>query len=117
MSWFRLDDEMPTHPKIGDAGGDAAWLWICAGCWCAKWGTNGRIPKHQIPRISDRRSPMKLAERLVSAGLLEESGDYFVVHDYLEYQPSADEVRAMREKKRAAGKAGAEARWGEHGEA
>jgi hypothetical protein len=39
----------------------------------------------------------------------------YVVHDYLEYQPSAQEVRDLAAKRASAGKRGAESRWGKAG--
>jgi hypothetical protein len=106
MSWFRLDDEMPWHPKIALAGGDAAWLWVCAGCYSAKHELNGRVPKSIMGQLTDRKQPNRLCGRLVAAGLLEDAGDYFVVHDYLDFNPSADEVAARRRARSKAGKVG-----------
>lgn len=106
MSWFRLDDGMPWHPKIAAAGGDAAWLWVCAGCYSAKHDLNGRVPKSIMGQLTDRKQSARLAARLVAAGLLEEVGDYYVLHDYLEFNPSADEVAARRVARSEAGKLG-----------
>lgn len=106
MSWFRLDDQMPWHGKIALAGGDAAWLWVCAGCWIAGHDGNGMFPKAIVPQLSDRKSPMRLAERLVGCGLWEDRGDEFFMHDYLDFNPSADEVAERRAQRAESGRIG-----------
>lgn len=106
MSWFRLDDAMPWHPKIALAGGDAAWLWVCAGCYSAKHDLNGRVPKSIVGQLTDRKNPKRLGLRLVAAGLFEDAGDYFVIHDYLDFNPNADEVAERRRARSEAGKLG-----------
>jgi hypothetical protein len=100
MSWFKLDDHFPDHPKILAAGGDAAWLWVCGGCYCARHLTDGLIPKAAVPRLSDRRNPMKLAQRLVEVGLWIDRGDHFGMHDYLEFNPSRADVEGVRDSAR-----------------
>lgn len=97
MSWFKLDDHFPDHPKFVAAGGDAAWLWICGGCYCARHLTDGLIPKAAVPRLSDRRNPTKLAERLVGVGAWIDRGDCYEMHDYLEFNPSRADVEGVRD--------------------
>lgn len=106
MSWFKLDDQMPWHPKLMRAGGDAGWLWVCGGCWIAGHGTDGLIPKLAIPQLSDRKRPMMLAERLLAMNLWEDRGEDVYMHDYLEWNPTAEVVAERRAKRVEAGRRG-----------
>lgn len=112
MTWFKLDDQFPDHPKVVAAGGDAAWLHVCGCCYAAKHETNGKVPKNIVPRLSDRKNPMKLAGALVDAGLWHDLGDEYEIHDFLEYNPSKAELDSKRKAKAMAGAMGAAKRWG-----
>lgn len=97
MPWCYVDDHFPDHPKIKRAGGDAGWLWLCGYAWVQRNLTGGRIPKAAVPTLSDRKTPMKLAARLVQVGLWEDDGEDYVMHDYVPYNPSAETKRQRRE--------------------
>ena len=98
MSWVRIDDSFPEHPKILEAGGDAGWLHVCALAYCNRNTTDGLIHRNVMPRLSDRTNPLRLAERLVAVGIWERDGADYRIHDYLEYQPSRAEIEAERAK-------------------
>ncbi len=98
MSWVKLDDQFPTHPKIVAAGGDAAWLHVCALCYCATHLTDGMLPKGMVARISDRKNPAKLAARLVGVGAWIDRGGEYELHGYLDYNPSREHVETERRK-------------------
>lgn len=98
MAWARLDDHFPTHPKVVAAGGDAAWLHVCALCYSAEHLTDGVIPKPVLSRLSDRKRPNVLAEKLVAVGMWIDRGDSFELHDYLAYNPSREHVLEERRK-------------------
>jgi hypothetical protein len=111
MTWVKLDDQFPSHPKMVLAGGDAAWLHVCALCYCGQHLTDGRFPKAIVPRLSDRKKPLDLATRLVEVGAWDDLGDEYEIHDYLEHNPSREQVLEERAKRSAAGKRGAQKRW------
>jgi hypothetical protein len=52
-----------------------------------------------------------LIDELVRAGLWDRDDKGYVIHDYLEYNPSKAQVLAVREAKSEAGKRGAATRW------
>lgn len=112
MAWVRLDDLMPENPKVLRAGPGAGWLHVCALAYCNRNLTDGHVPATALRRLADLEDPAREAERLVEAGLWDEVEDGYEIHDYLDFQPSAAEVRKQRETKKKAGKAGARARWG-----
>lgn len=105
MAWVYLDDQFPDHPKVVLAGGDAAWLFVCGLAYCRRHGTDGFIPGPQVPKLSDRKAPMRLASKLVEVGLWDEDGEHFRVHDYADWNRSS-------ESRSAAGRKAARARWG-----
>jgi len=96
MAWVKLDDGFPEHPKVQEAGGDAAWLHVCALAYCNRNTTDGFIAFGVLARLSDRRTPRKLAECLVAAGLWDAQEGGWTIHDYLEFQPSKAKVDAER---------------------
>jgi hypothetical protein len=141
MAWVRLDDAITEHPKVLDAGPLALALHVAALCFANRHLTDGFIHRRKVAtlfdfsevaeieesdlgRLDERRvaawrvDPHVLASQLESAGLWEwddEQGGW-QIHDYLEYQPSREQVLADRAElsaKRAdAGRRGAERRWG-----
>ena len=96
MAWVKLDDGFPEHPKVQQVGGDAAWLHVCALAYCNRNLTDGFIAAQVVGRLSDRRAPRKLVERLVEAGLWHVENDGWAIHDFLAFQPSKAKVEAER---------------------
>lgn len=96
MTWVRMDDHYPSHPKVLEVGPLAAWLNVCAWGYTARYSTDGFIPERQVPLLADVPSPLELAGRLVEVGLWERVNGGYAVHDYLDYNPSAKEVKARR---------------------
>lgn len=97
VSWIRVDDKAPNHPKFLTAGPVASWLWICGQGYCATYLTDGFIPLAALPTFPVPDSQTH-AERLVQANLWEVRDGGFQVHDYLDYQPSRAAVLARREE-------------------
>lgn len=116
MTWVRLDDNFPWHKKARAAGLEASMFWIAALCYCAKYKTDGRVPKEDLHLIwpadvtryvtpdlnfGDETVTLKgLAERVTRAGLWTDEKTHFLIKDYLEYQPSRNEVDEIRRKNR-----------------
>lgn len=104
MGWAKLDDRAPQHPKLLDAGAEAAWLWAAALCYCNGYHTGGVIEKKHLPAVYSRFSSSKarkLAERLVDVGLWHDEGDRYVVHDFEDHNPVGDELVKVRALKTA----------------
>jgi hypothetical protein len=110
MAWVYLDDQFPDHPKVILAGGDAGWLFVCGLAYVKRYSTSGLIPKGQVPKLSDRRSPVRLARRLVEVGLWEDRGSHFAIHDYGDWNKP-------QESRSAAGRKAARARWAKEADA
>jgi hypothetical protein len=93
MSWARIDDQLAFHRKVVSAGNASVGAWIRMLTWCAAHLSDGRVPE-SIARIIATQDEI---DRSVRAGLLEQSGNDYVIHDYLQWNPSAEEVRQQRE--------------------
>lgn len=119
MSWVRIDDGMPEHPKVLSVGPLAFALDIAAICYCARNRTDGRVPRSKVRilldladvRIAGRKADaLALADALVAAGRWRRDGDDFVIHDFLEYNPARADIEGksadLSEIRRAAGRTG-----------
>ena len=117
MSWVKLDDKFTGHPKVQAAGQAAAWLHVAGLCYAAQQETDGAIPDASLAGLGQYSGARarKLAERLVEVGLWERNGTGYVIHDYLEYNPSRKSLEEKRENNRRAGQAGGLAKGKRHG--
>lgn len=108
MTWVKLDDLFPDHPKVRQAGPSAAWLYVAGLCYCARHLTNGKIPDHALPDLGlyGALRARHLAGVLVDASLWRRTDGGYRVHDYLKYQPSRKKVESNRTIRQRAGRAG-----------
>lgn len=103
--WVKIANELPEvleHktvllglPPLSDR---AFRLYITAMCFSSKALSDGVVPAVRAKRLTATANK-RVVQELVAADLLEEtdSGDY-LVHDYLDYNPSRAEIRDRREK-------------------
>lgn len=97
MTWAKLDDSFPEHLKVIDLSDGAFRLYVEGLCYAARNLTDGALPKAAVRRLTggDRR-----AAELVDAGLWDAVDGGWAIHDYLDFNPSADQVRGEREQAR-----------------
>jgi hypothetical protein len=98
MTWFRVDDSLPDHPKLLALQGLPGWhralaLWTLAGAWCGRHNTDGRVPGVVVSRLGCRRGD---ATALVLVGLWLEDGNDYVFHAWAERNPTRAQVEADR---------------------
>lgn len=94
MSWLKLDDRYPDHPKLQALGDDydaGLSLDIRGKCYASANLTDGFIPERVF------RHEKAMIARLVEVGLWHEVDGGYVIHDFLDYNPSRAEVLAKRE--------------------
>lgn len=104
MTWVYLDDKFDQHPKVVEAGSDAAWMFVAGLCWVNRNLTGGRIPK-SAPRLLTDKKPAPLVTRLLEVRLWEKDGEDYRIHNYDYWNRTA---KSLSER----GKKGAEKRWG-----
>ena len=99
MAWLKLDDGFPEHPRIDPLTARAFRLHITALCLVARKLTDGHITTKdaQVCRVRAGASPTNIDE-LVNAGLWQPNGNGWVIRDYLDYNPSAEQVKEDRQR-------------------
>ena len=108
MPFLLVDDGFDEHPKLEDLSDRAFRLHVSGLCYCARRLTDGLISEKAARGLCARlRAKKQHVSELVEAGLWVDYGPRgFIVHDYLEHNPTRDEVVEKREKRRAAGRLG-----------
>ena len=106
MTWAKLDDLFPENEKVSGLNDGAFRLHIHALCYAARNLTDGRISYNARRGLGGTISQISA---LRDAGLWEAHEGGWVIHDYLEYNPSREQVMAQRQKKASAGRKGGEA--------
>jgi hypothetical protein len=101
MTWVRLDDQAPDHPKFARTGTVGFALHIAAMCYASRYLTDGFVPELAALKLLPDQvvSPRQLAE-MVSADLWERVEGGYRVHDFLVNNKSKDLVVAEREPAR-----------------
>jgi hypothetical protein len=91
MSWVRLDDGIFRSRKILDLSPNAKLLFVAGLCHCSEQLTDGFISTGAAKGTAGLLGvPWTAHKALVNAGLWHKRADGFDVHDYLDYQPSAE---------------------------
>ena len=102
MSWAKIDDQFSEHPKVIEAGPLAGWLYVRGLCYAAKYLTDGFISDAQAQQLSlFAGSSPELLQKLVDCSLWERVNGGYQIHDYLDYNPTAESVKAEREAAKA----------------
>jgi hypothetical protein len=102
MTWGKVDDNLAFHPKVIAAGNEAMGLWVRSLSWSSQQLTDGIIPDAIISALHGEAS----AHILVAAGLWHEVDGGYEFNDWVDYQPTREQVlaerHATRERSRAA---------------
>ncbi len=109
MAWARIDDNFFNHPKVRKAGKDAVIFHMAALCHSNAFTTDGFIAEDMLELIAIQAFQRKangLADRLVECGLWDSIEGGYLIHDYLEYNYSKQQVEEIKSKRSAAGKQG-----------
>lgn len=89
MSWLRLDDGFPQHPKIAALTDRQFRDWLTLLAYCARYKTGGEVPEGSLRVLGVRSASVAAFQEL---GLLED----LTVHDWEKYNP-ADPTNAERQ--------------------
>lgn len=116
MPYLNLDDEFTEHPKVDGLSDGAFRLHVSGLRYCAKNTSDGLIPAAKIDRLKPHYKASQLNE-LLRGGVWHKGGDgcgtefclvgstgEYVVHDYLQWNRSAEwwEARRKAEAERKA---------------
>jgi hypothetical protein len=106
MPWGRIDDDLYDHPKVHELGKyrlPCIGLYALVLSWCNRYLTDGYIPADRVKGFGGTPA---LAEQLVRVGLWDKTTDGYHVHDFLDYNASAEQVMYRRLNFRELGKRG-----------
>ena len=109
LPWIRFDTTLPDHPKMLELlgykdGHRSAFVFCCSLAYAGRHGTDGFIPAAALTRINGRKQD---ADNLVRVGLWDpDTEGGWHVHDYAEYQQTAEVTDAVRDKRRMASRKG-----------
>lgn len=98
--WVRFENTAPENLKVASVSDRAFRLWFNAICYCSRGRTSGRVPAALITALSVSATK-KTVEELLELGLIERLDEKtYLVHDYLDYNPSKERIDEMRETNR-----------------
>jgi hypothetical protein len=103
VAWGRFDDRYDDNRKVKRAwraNRGAIGLHAMAITYSSRHETDGLIDLDWlIEKVPAARERERVVRVLVEAGLFEAlDGEMFMVHDYLEFNPSAADLQAKRER-------------------
>lgn len=102
MTWVKLDDQFHSNPKALAAGLDGCGLYARALSYVGAHLLDGIVPREWI----ENQRAQKVAVKLIKCALFSPHPDGFEILDYLEFNPSREEVLARRRTKQEAGRRG-----------
>ena len=104
MSWLKFDDRFLDHPKFvrleDKAPSRGVHLFLGLVSYCKQHVTDGRVPRDMIRKVNGphQRWRMQALEALVDVELVEADGDELVIHDFLDWNPSREEIASGTRK-------------------
>lgn len=108
MTYLHVDDCFPTHPKVIGLSHRAFRLHVTALCHCTQNLTDGLVTKTALAVVGAVAGKGRaLTDELEAAGVWRKVPDGWVIHDYLDWNPSREDV----EKRKKAARANANKRW------
>ena len=95
MTWIKLDDRAPRHPKLASLTDRAFRWWILGLCYASEFLTNGVLHP-----VFWKRAPSTARKELTIGKLWDWDDPNFLIHDYLEHQTSRESVEKERRRNR-----------------
>ena len=96
LSWIRLDDNFPDHPKVITLSDKAFRVYISGLCYSSRYLTDGFLADPVVNRLDGVLS----AEELVLVGLWSRRENGWEIASYAEYQTSKEQVEAAKARNR-----------------
>ena len=100
MTWVKIDDSLPDHPKVIGLSDLAFRIYMKALCHSGRYLTDGFIGSTVCANWVTSNKKLNPIDELVQNGLWIESENGYEIHDYLEYQSSKERVTAHKEANR-----------------
>lgn len=109
MTWVKLDDGYPEHPKLVEAGPHALVLDIRGMAYSARRLTDGIVPAGALPALMADLDPGAL-DALLRVGRWRKTRAGYEIRGFLEHNPSRQQVLAARRQRQEAARLGGRAR-------
>ena len=93
MTWVKLDDQFWSNPKVQLLGNEAAGAYARMLSYCGAHLTDGLVSEDAARFIAKP----KLIERLVAAQFIERADGGWLIPDFLDFNPSREQIEAKRE--------------------
>lgn len=100
VTWAKLDDSFHSHPKVR-----AAWfrcpasigLHVLGITYAANHETDGVVPGWFVAGAFAKPKDLQDAvSTLLDSGMWEKQGNDFLIHDFLDYHPSKEDLQKKR---------------------
>ena len=98
MAWAKLDDGLWCNEKLWSVSVHARWLYVAAISWSVDNLTDGYVPVHAAVYVSRSRRAPSWARELLAARLWSAVDGGYLIHDFHEYNDSAEQVKQRRKK-------------------
>lgn len=102
MTWVKLDDKFWGHPKVITVGNEAAGAFARMLSYCGDHLTDGLIPRDTATFIARP----KVLSTLEEYGFVHRNGVGYVIPDYLDFNPSREQVEEVQAARAEAGRKG-----------
>jgi len=111
MAWLKLDDQIFLNRKVAQCDTSAKMLYIVGLSYCANQLTDGFIPEATLPLLAgmaglDWQIAKQSAGKLLDVCLWSATQNGWQIPDYLEYNPSREQVLHNQVVRSEAGKRG-----------
>lgn len=107
MTYLRLDDNMPEHPKVAKLSDRAFRVHLRGLAYSSRMLSNGKVPV-AVANAWGRAG----VRELLSRELWYPAGEDYEIHDYLDWNPTRDQVQSIREARAKAGAKGGSSKRG-----
>src|SRR5262245_51396442 len=100
MAWVRFDPGFTRHKKRLKSSLAMNWLWVCGVDYAVEHLTDGHLPREALSTLSplvQGRALRDATDALVTVGAWTSDAEGYLIHHFLDYQPSAADVRQQRE--------------------
>jgi hypothetical protein len=98
MAYIVVEGNVARHKKFLAAGPAASWLWVCGLSYCQQGLTDGFIPEDAL-KFLGVDGARRLSVKLVESGLWEACPGGWQMHDYLDHNKSAEEIRKLMKRR------------------
>jgi hypothetical protein len=111
VPFANFDDSFANHPKVIRLSDGAFRLHSSGILYCNHYRTDGIIRDVSISTLMPKYRPSYLSELISGRLWIPVADDEYEIHDFLDWNRSRAQIEEDLERKRKAGRKGADSRW------